>query len=247
MLVVMFAGLAASIGCKAAAGNDAPPRNESRRQPIAAADLGPDLELATLPPDALCATRGKLAFTDGKLAITEPVFRAVAPVVSGEAAALRFTYHGPTEEVVALGSGQIRKQLGLKLRAADGCNLVYVMWRLDPKPGIEVSVKVNPGDRTHAECGTAGYKKLKPLGGAATPTLEPGASHTLQAAIAGDDLVAWIDGIVVWQGPLPASVRDLVGPAGLRSDNVVLDAEFLVQPISGGNAATPGCGSAQDG
>ena len=28
-----------------------------------------------------------------------------------------------------------RRQVGLKLRARDGCNVVYVMWRIEPKAG----------------------------------------------------------------------------------------------------------------
>ena len=32
-----------------------------------------------------------------------------------------------------------------KLRAEDACNLVYVMWRIEPQSRLVVSVKRNPG------------------------------------------------------------------------------------------------------
>ena len=99
------------------------------------------------------------------------------------------------------------------------------MWRLEYKQGIpiiDVSVKRNPGQRTHAQCGTDGYTKVKAVKDdklAIVPVLTSGETHTLRAAIAGDELRAWIDDKLVWRGTLPDSARDLHGPAGLRSDN----------------------------
>ncbi|HVK78147.1 MAG TPA: hypothetical protein VM734_32800 [Kofleriaceae bacterium] len=183
--------------------------------------------LAPAATDALCATRGKLDGDRGRVHITEPVVRMVAPSSHADAAALRFTYQGPTKDSVALGSGQIRRQLGLKLRAEDGCNLVYVMWRIEPGPGIEVSVKRNRGKRSADDCGTSGYTKVKAARSVAVPAPAPGDAHTLEAHITGDQLVATVDGEVVWEGALPASARSLAGPAGLRTDNVVADVELL--------------------
>ena len=88
--------------------------------------------------------------------------RGYALGAGGDAAALTFTYQGEAENTRELASGELRRQLGLKLRAQDGCNVVYVMWRLDPTPKLEVSVKFNPGKRTHEECGADGYTKVKP-------------------------------------------------------------------------------------
>ncbi|HSX22279.1 MAG TPA: hypothetical protein VLE97_05840 [Gaiellaceae bacterium] len=143
---------------------------------------------------------------------------------AGDAAAIDFVYRGQSRGERALASGQIRRQIGLKLRAANGCNLVYAMWRFDPRPQLEVSVKINPGARTHAECGARGYTKLRPV-----PASEPvpGQRHTVAATIAGDELRAWIDGQLIWQGYLPAEARGLVGPAGLRSDNVAYDLQTI--------------------
>jgi hypothetical protein len=45
----------------------------------------------------------------------------------------------------------------------------------------------------------------------------------LRASIRGDELRAWIDDRLVWQGALPEAARELAGPAGLRTDNVRLD------------------------
>ncbi len=69
------------------------------------------------------------------LRVVEPELRAVARSGSGEAAELAFRYLGPTAREIALGNGEKRRQIGLKLRAQDTCNLVYVMWRLEPAPG----------------------------------------------------------------------------------------------------------------
>src|SRR6266702_2006158 len=65
--------------------------------------------------------------------------------------AVNFTYLGPSRELSRLGSGEIRHQFGVKLRAQDICNLVYVMWYFDTQK-IAVSVKTNAGQRTHEEC-----------------------------------------------------------------------------------------------
>jgi len=197
-------------------------------QSQAAPDRGPgQLERIT---DPLCVTRGSAALGTE---ITEPTMRAVALRSQGDAAAMTFTYRGHSAEVRKLASGQERHQLGLKLRAHDGCNLVYVMWRLEPTPRIDVSVKLNPGASTHAECGADGYTRLRPsrdtkLG--LVPVLTQGDTHTLRAAIAGDDLRAWIDDRLVWRGRLPAAVRTLEGPAGVRSDNLDFDLVSFAAP-----------------
>src|SRR5262249_42847765 len=75
-------------------------------------------------------TKGSVAALNGvRVRVSEPKMRAVAPDSDGNAAELRFVYQGPTSETTALASGEVRRQLGLKLRAQNGCNLLYVMWR----------------------------------------------------------------------------------------------------------------------
>ena len=169
--------------------------------------------------------------------VDAPTFRAVAAAHAGDAASLRFSVHGDSTEHRALASGQLRRQLGLKLRAADGCNLVYVMWRRDPTPGIEVSVKRNPGAHTGKQCGNAGYTKLAPTHRGTVPVLDDGREHELRAEITGDVLAAWIDGALAWQGSLPDSARDLAGAPGVRSDNLAFDiAAFAVDERAGSDA-----------
>jgi len=180
----------------------------------------PMVKLSPIARDALCVTKGAARVGER---VTQPTMRAFAHETSGDAAALTFTYRGETEQARALASGQERRQLGLKLRAANGCNLVYVMWRLDPKPKLEISVKYNPGMTTHKQCGASGYTKVAPVEHRVVPPLVAGDTHTLHAEIAGDRLTVWIDDQPSWRGTLPAQARELSGPAGLRSDNLAFD------------------------
>lgn len=182
-------------------------------------DKPPPAVLIPVAPAALCVTKGELTGN----AIDAPTFRAFSRESTGDAAALTFLTRGETSTTRELASGQLRRQIGLKLRAQDGCNLVYVMWRLDPKPKVEVSVKWNPGMATHGECGADGYTKVKAQHAEGPPGLEVGSTHTLRAEIHGDELTAWIDDTVAWRGTLPETARSLSGPAGLRSDNLALD------------------------
>ena len=198
------------------------------------ADHAPSIDVH--PVADLCVTRGEIA----ERAITEPTVRAFAPKAGGDAAQLTFTFGGDADTARALANGQARRQVGLKLRAEDGCNVIYVMWRLDPKPKLDVSVKRNPGKRTHQECGADGYTKVKPHRAGPVPALAPGDTHTLRAEIVGDELTAWIDGRAAWQGRLPDHARDLVGPAGLRTDNLRLDHVELAAAPSGAGPA-PAC------
>ncbi len=82
--------------------------------------------LAALPAAAetpigrqdLCVTKGEIgAAPGGRLTIEEPEVRAVSRVPTPQAAEIRFTYRGPSRGTKPLGSGEIRRQLGIKLRA----------------------------------------------------------------------------------------------------------------------------------
>lgn len=202
--------------CNAPPGSARPSQRRHDARP-----RSPRIQVSELSATTLCVTKGKLTGSR----VLEPTFRAVAAGTRGDAIDARFVVRGKTARIRALASGQERRQVGLKLRAEDGCNLVYVMWRLDPRPMIEVSVKRNPGQRTHADCGPRGYTKVAPTFTAPLPALDDGQPHGLRAEIVGDRLVAWVDDQVVWDGDLPASARELAGPPGLRSDN--LDVELI--------------------
>jgi hypothetical protein len=181
--------------------------------------------------------------------VTEPKVRAVAPETSGNAAEIRFVYDGPSAESARLASGQLRRQIGLKLRAENGCNLLYVMWRIEPKAEIVVSVKRNPGMRIHRECGANGYQNLKPSAGllasagAPAMTMAPGSRHALHAVLDGQMLRVWADRALVWQGDVGAEVRAFHGPAGVRTDNGRFTVELRAAP---GREAAPAA-AASDG
>jgi hypothetical protein len=193
------------------------------------------IDLHPIAHDRLCVTHGAIANAE----IRDPTVRAFAVGAGGDAAELAFKFAGASDADRTLASGELRRQVGLKLRAANGCNVIYVMWRLEPKPGIAVQVKYNPGKRTHEECGAEGYLKVKPSSHAHVPLLEVGSAHALRAEIRGDELVAWVDGEVAWRGRLPEEARELAGPAGLRSDNVRL--EDLQLSVPQGDSAGPAC------
>ena len=201
----------------------------------ASAEHAPSIEVRPIAHDQICVTKGEVA----DAAIREPTVRAFARGSTGDAAALTFTFSGDADRGRALANGELRRQMGLKLRAQDSCNVVYVMWRLDPKPKLEISVKANPGKRTHEECGADGYTKIKPARSHPLPPLEVGSTHTLRAEIVGDELFAWVDNALVWSGTLPAEARSISGPAGMRSDNVKLDGLALSAPHS--SAAATEC------
>ena len=192
----------------------------------------------TAPVSSLCITRGAL-LPGGK--VNTPTFRAVAAGTSGDDVGFEFEFEGRSAEVRALASGGVRRQIGLKLRAADGCNLVYAMWRLDPRPMLEVSTKINPGSRTHAQCGARGYAKLTPSYEGRVPALVGGARHWMYVQIFGDELYAWIDGQLVWQGRLPQEARYIAGPSGVRSDNVAYSIRTMWATPGQTGAGVPRC------
>ena len=205
------------------------------RTEAAPRDHKPTIDIGRVTGDKLCVTKGSI---DGA-AISEPTMRGYAIGAGGDAAQLTFTYRGESFETRELAGGQARRQIGIKLRARDSCNVVYVMWRLDPRPKLDVSIKVNPLKRTHEECGAGGYTKVRPLKKTYVPAFEFGKTYSLRAEIVGDDLYAWIDGQLLFQGRLPAAAREVRGPAGIRSDNVKYDLVELAVPR--GDGKTEAC------
>jgi len=203
---------------------------------------GPDAAplLERVPITRLAVTRGAVVeLPSGKLAIRDAKVRFVAPGTSN-AARVAFTYDGPTHAIVPLESGALREQFGLKLRAQDGCNLLYVMWRLRPVNEIVVSTKNNPGLTTSAQCGARGYTNLAPARREALPIVTAGSTHTLGAAIENGQLTVRADGAVVWEGALTAQALANDGPTGVRTDNVVGALELSATP--GGPVRSPSYG-----
>ena len=186
--------------------------------------------LARAPAARWRVTRGHVeALADGRARVREPKMRAVVDASDGNAAELRFIYLGASEGVAPLASGEVRRQVGLKLRAADGCNLLYVMWRIEPKAQLVVSIKRNPGQRTHRECGARGYRNLVARAGTQPAPLAPNMEHRLHAKLDGRILRVWADRALAWEGDVGDETLALRGPAGVRSDNAALELELYVR------------------
>jgi hypothetical protein len=177
----------------------------------------------------LCVTEGSVDENSAHLlSVDASKMRAYVNRNTLQTVEAHFKYVGATEVESKLGSGEVRRQFGLKLRAEDPCNLIYVMWRIAPESKLVVSVKTNPGQRTSAECGNRGYKNIKPTRSSPVPVLQPGVAHTLRAELNGDALRVLADGAVVWTGNLGAEARGLNGPVGMRSDNARLETNLRV-------------------
>jgi hypothetical protein len=193
--------------------------------------------------DQLCVTNG--AVTEGKagrLSVETPSSRAVVRGVTGQGAEIRFRYLGPTARSKPLASGKLRRQIGLKLRAQDTCNLLYVMWHIEPGTGIAVAVKRNPGMHTHAQCAARGYVPVRAEKTMKLPSLAPNASHSLQAELRGDRLSVLADGRLAWEGSLGPLAAELDGPVGLRTDNGRFEFELfakLNEGMTGSQLPTP--------
>jgi hypothetical protein len=202
----------------------------------------------------LCVTKGEIgAAPGGRLTIEEPEVRAVSKIPTPQAAEIRFTYRGPSKGTKPLGSGEIRRQLGIKLRAQDSCNLVYVMWRIEPEAKLVVSIKSNPGQEVHAQCGTQGYTNIKPMRHAPLPRSEVGSEHRLRAELRGRELAVFADGRPVWEGTLGPVIDHFDGPVGLRTDNVRVEMQYAAldgRPDPGARLAArmqAACGGQSEG
>jgi hypothetical protein len=178
-------------------------------------------------------TRGNVeALANGRVRVSEPKMRAVVPWSDGDDAELRFTYEGQSDGAAPLASGELRKQIGLKLRAEDGCNLVYVMWRIDNKQQIVVSLKRNRGQHTHRQCGARGYRNLVARAGTQPAPLAAGVEHRMHAKLDGRILRVWVDRQLAWEGDIGDEAAALRGAAGVRSDNGRFEVELLARPSS---------------
>jgi hypothetical protein len=188
----------------------------------------------------LCVTEGKVAAlgTSG-LAVDSPKMRAFLNRATGQSIEARFKYLGATAHEFPLGSGQIRRQFGLKLEAHDACNLLYAMWRIEPEAKLVVSVKTNPDEHSSAKCGNRGYRNVKPARSAPAPTLRPGDVHVLRAELGGTSMRVLIDGRPVWEGEVGAEALRLEGPVGLRSDNARLEIDLRTAAPLAGAAGQP--------
>jgi hypothetical protein len=205
---------------------------------LASSAVGAGDPLAPVSRDQLCVTDGEVAAgAGGKLAITTPAVRAVVPGSSRQDVEARFTFLGPTDQTATLGSGAVREQFGLKLRAADPCNLVYAMWRFAPKPGVVVQLKTNPDAHDSRTCGNRGYQDVRPSLTQAVAAPGVGKPHRLKAEMEASTLKVSIDGKLVWQGEVDGAPP--AGSVGIRSDNVKLSLRLFAPTASTPSGAPP--------
>lgn len=189
-------------------------------------------ELVPIEARELVVTSGTIESDgSGRFANRSPTLRAWLGRAPRSAAQLEFVYRGPTASDAPLASGELRRQIGLELRARDSCNVVYVMWHIEPSPGIVVSVKSNPGQSRHAECRDRGYSFLQPITSDPAPLITPGHSHVLAAEIRGRRLHVSTDGRESWVGELPLAAFDFDGPVGVRSDNAEFSAALRAEEL----------------
>jgi len=198
---------------------------------------GSDARVIRVTRPMLCVTEGSLgAMPDERLSVSVPKMRAYVNRQTAQTVEASLIYVSPTKNEARLGSGEVRRQFGLKLRAQDPCNLVYVMWRIEPKAELVVSLKTNPGEHTSAECANRGYRNIRPTRKSPVPALQPGDSHTLRAEMNGENLRVFVDNSAVWEGSLGSDVLHVHGPVGIRSDDAVVDFELRAGALSGAHA-----------
>jgi hypothetical protein len=200
---------------------------------VAAAQSRPG-EWITMTPGDFCVTEGRLEKGPGdRLSVNVPKLRAYVSRATASSAEVQFRYVGPTNQEAKLGSGQVRTQFGLKLRAQDPCNLVYVMWRIEPESKLVVSLKRNPSEHTSAQCRNRGYTNIKPRKASPMPRLEAGQSHTLRAEMKDQELRVFVDNKEIWEGDLGSDAARLQGPVGIRTDNAQLEFSYLARRPDG--------------
>lgn len=202
-------------------------------------------KLVTIPRSSLCVTEGAIEERPGgRLGVRVPKMRAYLNALTPQSVEADFTYLGSTGNEARLGSGELRRQFGLKLRAQDACNLVYAMWRIEPESKLVVSVKSNPGQHSSAQCGNRGYRNVRPARSKPVPVLHPGSAHSLRAEMNDAEMKVFADNALVWEGSVGPDALRFDGPVGMRSDNARLEIELLApQPLKAQSANTQGCRS----
>jgi hypothetical protein len=200
--------------------------------PPVVAQKGSLPELQRIDRGHLCVTNGIVSGLAGdRLAVDTPSSRAIiqagAENAADQIAAIQFRYLGPSEESRPLASGELRRQIGLKLRAQDSCNVIYAMWHIEPDAGVAVSIKRNAGLHTHEQCGAHGYINFKTQDGE-LPPIRLGEAHELRAVLHGTDLTITADGKVAWNGSLGSEMALPLGPPGFRTDNARFTFDYFV-------------------
>jgi hypothetical protein len=185
---------------------------------------------------SLCVTNGVVSpLPDGWLAVETASSRGVVRGSDGQTAEIRFRYLGPTADSKPLASGELRRQIGIKLHAQDTCNLLYVMWHIEPDSKIGVSIKHNPTQHTHAQCHANGYTTLRPNTSVAMPRILRNEAHTLRAELRGTELIVLADGRRAWVGTVGGGLAGIDGPVGFRTDNARFEFEYFANIAGSGS------------
>lgn len=149
---------------------------------------------------------------------------------------LKFQYQGESLNDKPLASGVIRRQIGMKLANANPCNLLYIMWEMEPVKRISVFLKSNPGQDTSSECGVNGYTRLDSDEQYDTSNLEYAEDHETHRLMAhltplrnsydktvNDYLHFQLNVFADFEQVFSKTIYNLPlevrGPAGLRTDN----------------------------
>lgn len=201
--------------------------------------FAPVTDLEPIELTSLCVTAGRVESVGARtLKVDVGGMRGIVTGPWTRSAELAFRYPGPSSVEAPLADGELRRQIGVKLRAQDACNVVYVMWRVAPSTGIFVQVKHNPALSTHEACGDRGYATVRATEGVQPAAIRAGEEHVLRADLDGDVLSVRADGVLAWKGVLPDEASTFDGPTGIRTDNGHFDFELRVP---GGSSRGPVC------
>jgi hypothetical protein len=134
------------------------------------------------------------------------------------------------KEKIAFLSGELRKQIGIKLYARNSCNVLYIMWRMGDSPSLVISYKYNPQDQEHRECGNHGYTTLQhlPIPLSALKNKERSKYDYSQITVfmKQQTLHVYLNGLFFTQVNIPSFVILPQSPEGVRIDN----GHFLFYP-----------------
>lgn len=190
---------------------------------------------ALRPVLALDVTDGAVTGTRGRFHVEEDSMRAIAVAngspLNASTVALTATYRGETETSSPLGSGEIRRQFGLKLLHRDPCNLLYAMVRVVNGRGrLVVQTKLNPGESTSRQCGNDGYADV---GSVDVGPVGINERHTLRASWDATRRVMTFkfDQRPPFSVTLDRATVAAIGRGfGVRSDNAVWDFTLAYAP-----------------
>jgi len=192
-------------------------------------------------PELLCFTQGKgvfapedppsydetgeLDFENSDIQTRALLSHSYAGPAEYQRVRMRFAY---APQVV--GSNGWRRQVTLKLKAANSCNVVYLSWVFEkqgaPSNTLEIKRKSNPGQWLDSQCKDVfgeptGYTTIDSLTLPNDPPAPPapGSTITFEAELRGDALRVWVNGTSRFNRTV-LGLGASGGWAGFRTDNV---------------------------